>query len=216
MIINITIIDVVTVLGTAAFALSAVLAASEKNGDIFTILVLGIITAVGGGTIRDILLNIPIFWSQDLSYIYIASLSALGGVLFFPLLKSKWINKGYLYIDAFAIAMFCIQGTQKAWDLGFGLPIAPVILGIITAVGGGIIRDVLLQRPSLLLTSELYAIPVAIGCSIHALTLAYLPDFSQFSGIVSVFVVIYLRHLSINKDVQVPSWAILKSSTTNK
>ncbi|WP_119967893.1 trimeric intracellular cation channel family protein [Shewanella japonica] len=216
MIINITIIDVVTVLGTAAFALSAVLAASEKNGDIFTILVLGIITAVGGGTIRDILLNIPIFWSQDLSYIYIASLSALGGVLFFPLLKSKWINKGYLYIDAFAIAMFCIQGTQKAWDLGFGLPIAPVILGVITAIGGGIIRDVLLQRPSLLLTSELYAIPVAIGCSIHALTLAYYPDFSQFSGLISVFIVIYLRHLSINKDVQVPSWAILKSSTTNK
>ncbi|CAM4347757.1 trimeric intracellular cation channel family protein [Vibrio agarivorans] len=206
------IIDTITVLGTAAFALSAVLAAHEKHGDIFTILVLGTITAVGGGTIRDTLLDVPVFWAQELSYVYIACFSAAVGFFFYPLLNAKWINKIYLYIDAFAIAMFSIQGTEKAFSLGFGLPVGPIILGVITAVGGGIIRDVLLQRPSLLLTKELYAIPVALGCTVHALTLTYAPSFSEVSAILASCLVIYLRHLSIQSNLMVPNWAILKSN----
>ncbi|WP_394241413.1 trimeric intracellular cation channel family protein [Vibrio astriarenae] len=206
------IIDAITISGTAAFAISAVFAASEKHGDIFTILVLGMITAVGGGTLRDCILDVPVFWAQDLSYIYIACVSAIGGFLFYPLLKTKWINTSYLYIDAFAIAMFGIQGTEKAWGLGFGLPIAPVILGVITAVGGGIIRDVLLQRPSLLLTKELYAIPVALGCTLHVFVLDFAPEFSELSAVISSLLIIYLRHLSIQRNLSVPNWAILSNN----
>ncbi|WP_153916007.1 trimeric intracellular cation channel family protein [Shewanella sp. TC10] len=204
------IISTITVLGTAAFALSAVFAASEKKADVFTVLVLGITTAVGGGTIRDCILNVPVFWSEDMQYIWIAILSCLIGFIFFPIFKIKQINRIYLYIDAVAIAMFAIQGTEKAWSLGFGLPIAPIILGVITAIGGGVIRDMLIQRQTLFLSKELYAIPVALGCTIHAVVLAYLPSFSNVSAIVSILIVVYIRHLAINKDLQVPSWAIMK------
>ncbi|WP_047043891.1 trimeric intracellular cation channel family protein [Vibrio mexicanus] len=204
------IIEAITVLGTAAFALAAVLAALDKKVDIFSVTVLGVITAVGGGTIRDCILDVTVFWSQDLSYIVIAISASLFGFFFFPLIQKKKINTLYLYIDTFAIAMFAIQGTDKAWEMGFGVPIAPIILGTITAVGGGVVRDTLLQRPSLLLTKELYAIPVALGCSIYSGFLLYAPELSQFGAILSAGLIVYLRHISIQKHVNVPDWAILQ------
>ncbi|MCL1143810.1 trimeric intracellular cation channel family protein [Shewanella gaetbuli] len=203
------IIKVITVLGTAAFALSAVLAALDKKVDIFTVIVLGTITAVGGGTIRDCILDSPVFWSMDISYIVIAVVASIAGFFFFPLIQLKKINKLYLYIDALAIAMFAVQGTDKAWSLGFGLPVAPVILGTITAVGGGIVRDVLLQRPSLLLTKELYAIPVALGCLSYSLVLSFAPQYSSSGALFSAGLIVFMRHLSIQKQVIVPNWAII-------
>ncbi|MDK9736431.1 TRIC cation channel family protein [Vibrio sp. D404a] len=203
------IIDAITVLGTAAFALAAVLAALEKRVDIFSVTVLGVITAVGGGTIRDCILDVPVFWSEDISYITIACVASLLGFFFFRFIQLRKINTLYLYIDALAIAMFAIQGTDKAWALGFGLPVAPVILGIITAVGGGVVRDTLLQRPSLLLTKELYAIPVALGCLLYTGFLMFFEQYTQFGALISAGLVVYLRHLSIQKHIVVPSWAII-------
>ncbi|PSW14584.1 hypothetical protein C9J01_09170 [Photobacterium rosenbergii] len=202
-------IEIISVLGTAAFAISAVLAAEKKEIDLFAVMVLGMITAVGGGTIRDCLLDVPIFWAQDLSYIWIALASSIIGFIFFGLLKKKWINRFYLYIDTFAIAMFGIQGTNKAWELGFGIPAGPVLLGVITAVGGGIIRDVLLQRPTLLFSKNLYAIPVTIGCTLHAMMLMLLPEIGSISAIISIALIIYMRHLSINDKITLPEWALL-------
>ena len=203
-------IEAITVLGTAAFALSAVFAASEKKTDVFTVLVLAVTTAVGGGTIRDCMLDVPVFWSQDIYLVWIAIASGLIGFICFSLIKKNWMNKVNLYVDSVALAMFSIQGTEKAWSLGFGLPVAPILLGVITAVGGGIVRDVLIQRPTLFLSKELYAIPVAIGCTMHAIVLSFVPQFADFSAVGAIVLVIYMRHLTINKHVQVPSWAIMR------
>ncbi|MDR9827507.1 TRIC cation channel family protein [Vibrio sp. FNV 38] len=202
-------ITVTSILGTAAFALSAVMAANEKRSDIFTVIVLGITTAVGGGTTRDVLLNVPIFWSEQPSYIWIATAVSVLGFVGVSLLKRHWVYTINLYVDAVAIAMFSIQGTEKAWSLGFGLPMGPIILGIITALGGGVIRDVLIQRPTLLMSKELYAIPVALGCTLHAITLTFAPQFSDFSAITAIALVLYIRHLAISKQIQLPSWASL-------
>ncbi|CDU15462.1 trimeric intracellular cation channel family protein [Vibrio coralliirubri] len=202
-------INTISVLGTAAFAFSAVLAASEKKTDIFTVVVLGVITAVGGGSTRDVLLDVTVFWSEELYYVWIAAVSSLIGFICVSFLKKRWFHTINLYVDAVAIAMFAIQGTEKAWSLGFGLPLGPIMLGIITAVGGGVIRDVLIQRPTLLLSKELYAIPVALGCTLHATTLALLPQYTDVSAIVSIALVIYIRHLSISKQLAVPKWATL-------
>ena len=200
---------VITVLGTAAFALSAVLAANGKEVDLFTIIILAIITAVGGGTIRDVLLDEPIFWAQDTSFIWISMLSSLLGFMFFGLLKKRRINALYLYIDALAVAMFAIQATSKAWHLGFGLPISPVFMGLITAIGGGMIRDTLLQRPTLLFSKDLYAIPVTFGCLLHACVLAYAPEFTFSSAIVSILLILVMRSMSIFFNIGVPQWALL-------
>jgi uncharacterized membrane protein YeiH len=116
-----------------------------------------------------------------------------------------------LYVDAVAIAMFAIQGTEKAWHLGFGLPIGPIMLGVITAIGGGIIRDVLIQRPTLLLNKDLYATPVALGCTLHAVVLAYASQYSIVSAVVAIILVIFIRHLAISKGAQVPNWAMVRS-----
>ncbi|GAM77735.1 putative inner membrane protein [Vibrio ishigakensis] len=114
------IIEAITVLGTAAFALSAVLAALNKRVDIFSVMVLGIVTAVGGGTIRDCILNVPVFWSQEISYFTIACIASISGFFLFPLLKMSLINKLYLYIDALAIAMFGIQVQKRRGPLALG------------------------------------------------------------------------------------------------
>ncbi|WP_061038326.1 trimeric intracellular cation channel family protein [Vibrio coralliirubri] len=206
---TVELINTISVLGTAAFAFSAVLAASEKKTDIFTVVVLGVITAVGGGSTRDVLLDVTVFWSKELYYVWIAVVSSLIGFICVSCLKKRWFHTINLYVDAIAIAMFAIQGTEKAWSLGFGLPLGPIMLGIITAVGGGVIRDVLIQRPTLLLSKELYAIPVALGCTLHATTLALLPQYTDVSAIVSIALVIYIRHLSISKQLAVPKWATL-------
>ncbi|GAM64955.1 putative inner membrane protein [Vibrio ishigakensis] len=84
------IIEAITVLGTAAFALSAVLAALNKRVDIFSVMVLGIVTAVGGGTIRDCILNVPVFWSQEISYITIACIASILGFFLFPSVKDEF------------------------------------------------------------------------------------------------------------------------------
>lgn len=201
--------QLITIFGTAAFAISAVLAANGKEIDIFSVMILAIITAVGGGTIRDVMLDVPIFWSLDTSFIWISMLSAVLTFMFFGLLKKRLINSLYLYIDALAVAMFAIQATNKAWDLGFGLPVAPVLMGLITAIGGGIIRDILLQRPTLLLSKELYAIPVAVGCTLHASVLIYAPQYAFISAIVSILFILVMRCFSLFFKVGVPQWALL-------
>ncbi|SHI05389.1 trimeric intracellular cation channel family protein [Ferrimonas marina] len=202
--------DLFSVLGTVAFALSAVLAARGRQVDLFTILVLATVTAVGGGTIRDTLLDVPIFWAEDTSYLWIAAVSALLGFCFYSLLDRHGINLLYQAVDSVAIALFGVLGTTKAWELGFGLPLGPVILGVITATGGGVIRDTLLQRPSMLLGKELYIVPVALGCTLHATVLALAPDHAQLGALLAIALVLVLRYLSVMRHWVVPQWAVLK------
>ncbi|MBC7006142.1 trimeric intracellular cation channel family protein [Photobacterium sp. BZF1] len=206
-------IQAITIVGTAAFALSAVLAALDKKVDIFTVVVLGLMTAIGGGTIRDWTLNVPVFWSVDIYYAVIGVVASLFGFLFFPLIQMKRVNRIYLYVDAIAASLFAIQGTDKAWNLGFGLPLAPIFLGVITAIGGGIVRDVLLEKPSLLLSKELYAIPVTLGCMVYTMFLIFIPQHSETGAVISVCFSVYLRHLSISRQISVPEWAILGRKT---
>lgn len=163
------------VAGTVAFAITAVLAVAPKGIDLFGVSVLAIVTAIGGGTLRDVILNVPVFWSTDISYVWIALGAAV--VAFYALPLFKGLNKLLLYMDAAGIALFSILAVGKVWDLDFGLPVAPVMLGVMTAIGGGLLRDVLAGRENLLMTKELYAIPVLIGCVLYTFVLQYLPGF---------------------------------------
>ena len=132
--------------GTVAFAVTAVLALAPKRIDLFGAAVLGIITAIGGGTVRDLILDVPVFWSADLNYIWVALASSVAAFSAHSLFTRKEIYSLMLYVDGFGAALFAIQAVDKVWNLGFGLPLAPIILGIVTAIGGGLIRDVLAGR----------------------------------------------------------------------
>jgi uncharacterized membrane protein YeiH len=197
--------------GTVAFAVTAVLAVAPRGIDIFGVLVMGVITAIGGGTLRDVIIDAPVFWGADLMYIWVAVAASLAAFSANSLFTKKEVYTLMLYLDALGVALFGVQATAKVWDLGFGLPLAPVLLGVVTAIGGGLIRDVLAGRQNLLMKRELYAIPVLVGCAAFALVLKYLPE-HHFTGEVVCGLGIFLfRAAAIHWNLSVPDWLATKT-----
>ncbi len=202
--------ELLVVLGTVAFAVTAVLVVIDRGIDLFGAAVLGIITAVGGGTVRDIILEVPVFWSTDLSYIWVAIGASVVACVAHPLLAQRHIHSLFLYIDGLGAALFAVQATGKVWDHDFGLPVAPVMLGVVTAIGGGLIRDVLAGRPTLLMSRELYAVPVLLGCILFVVLLTYFPDY-RFAGSIGCILLIFgLRAAAIHWKLTVPFWSTKK------
>jgi len=201
----------VAMAGTVAFAVSAVLAVAERRVDLFAAIVLGTITAVGGGTVRDIILDVPVFWSTELSYIWVSVAASVAAFVAYRFFARRFIHALFLYVDGLAIALFGIQATGKVSDLGFGLPLAPAMLGVITAIGGGLIRDVLAGRQTLLMSRELYAVPVLIGCILFTLILAYAPDYRFEGSVLCMLLIFAVRAAAIHWNLQVPEWAMLGS-----
>jgi uncharacterized membrane protein YeiH len=151
--------------GTFAFALNGALTAVRAaHVDIVGVITLGLITAVGGGIVRDILLGaLPPATFVDWRYLVVA---AGGGLIAF--LFSPWLSRftGAIdVLDAAGLALFAVTGALKALELGVG-PVQAVILGAVTGVGGGTIRDVLIQQVPTVLSSGLYAIPALIGAAL--------------------------------------------------
>ena len=194
--------------GTIAFAVTAVLAVAPKGIDVFGAVVMGIITAIGGGTLRDVILDVPVFWAADLNYIWVALAASLAAFVAQGFFTRGNIRSLMLYVDALGVSLFGIQATLKVWNLDFGVPLAPVILGIITAIGGGLIRDVLAGRQTLLMTRELYAIPVALGCALYVLVLTLLPEYRDIGAVVCAGCIFALRAAAIRWEFSVPDrWA---------
>ena len=147
--------------GTAVFAISGAVVASRKEMDIFGVLVLATVTATGGGTLRDLLLGAdPVFWIGDPTYILVASLAALLRVFVGPVPFMK--QKTLVISEAIGLAFFCVHGAQKALEAGVPMGI-PVILGMMTGVFGGIIRDILAGDVPLIFRRDLYATCAAVG-----------------------------------------------------
>lgn len=197
--------------GTAAFAVTAVLAVSSRGIDIFGATVLGVITAIGGGTLRDIIMDVPVFWSLDLVYIWVAIATSLLAFFAQNLFLRKEIYILMLYLDALGVALFAIQATHKAWHFEFGLPLAPVILGVLTAIGGGLIRDVLAGRRTLLMSSEIYAIPVLLGCTVYAAILNFAPAHAQMGAIFSGLLIFLFRAAAIHWNLSMPNILVIHS-----
>lgn len=192
--------------GTVAFAVTAVLAVAPKGVDIFGVLVMGVITAIGGGTLRDVIIDAPVFWGADLNYIWVAVAASLAAFSAHSLFTKKEVYTLMLYLDALGVALFGIQGTDKVWEVGFGVPVAPVLLGVVTAIGGGLIRDVLAGRQNLLMTRQLYAIPVLLGCAAFAFVLKYLPEQQVVGGMVCGLGIFAFRGAAIHWNLSVPDW----------
>ena len=199
--------------GTVAFAVTAVLAVAPKGIDIFGACVMGIITAIGGGTVRDVILGVPVFWSTELNYIWVALGASLAAFAANSLFTRKEIHSLMLYIDGLGVALFAIQAVDKVWDLGFGLPLAPIILGIVTAIGGGLIRDVLAGRPTLLMSRELYATPVLIGSTLYVVLLYLLPEYRFICAIGCLTCIFAIRAAAIHWQLSVPGWLTTKVKT---
>jgi uncharacterized membrane protein YeiH len=201
----------IAIIATIAFAVTGVLAIADRGVDLFGIMVLGLITAIGGGTLRDIILDVPVFWSITQIYIWVALGACIVTFVAESFFTQPQIYRWMLYIDGLGAALFGIQGVDKAWSLGFGLPVAPMILGIVTAIGGGLLRDILAGRKTLLMSHELYAIPVTLGCCIYILILNFLPQHSLEGSVVCMLTIFGLRVAAIYWDLRVPKLFITKT-----
>jgi uncharacterized membrane protein YeiH len=189
-------------IGTAVFAVTGVLAVNRRGLDVFGALVLGTIASLGGGTIRDLIVHVPIFWLQDLNYVWVAAVSA--SVAFFA---NRWIRNSYsllLYLDALGAALFGVVATKKVLALHHGATVA-VTMGVLTSIGGGLIRDVLAGRPTLLMSREVYATPILIGCTLYALLRSLAID-REYLHVFAVSIIFCVRASAIYWHIEMPGW----------
>ncbi|MEU0784378.1 trimeric intracellular cation channel family protein [Streptomyces sp. NPDC006173] len=176
-------------IGIFVFAISGALLAVRKNFDVFGIAVLAEITALGGGLLRDIIIGaVPPAAFTDLGYFTTPFVAAL--LVFFLHPQVERIQVGVNVFDAAGLGLFCVTGTVKAYDYGLGLT-ASAALGLATAVGGGVLRDVLANEvPSLLRWDrDLYAVPAIVGATMVALCIRYdaLTPFTSGLAVVTAF-----------------------------
>ncbi len=193
---------VLDLVGTFAFALNGALTAvrAEKL-DIVGIVTLGMFTGLGGGTVRDVLLGaLPPATFLDWRYL---ALAASGGLVAFALgRRLDRLNATITVFDAIGLSVFAVLGAYKALDLGFGVTQA-VLVGAVTAVGGGTIRDVMIGRVPTVLRSELYAIPALIGAGIFtaAHSFGYQGTIVAFGAAAVCFVI---RMIGVRFDLHAP------------
>ena len=187
-------------LGIAVFYITGVLAIKKADVDLFGAVVLGIITAIGGGTIRDLLLDLPIFWIADFNYIWVALFAAL--LAFFCTQRLQRRYRILLYLDGLAAALFGLSATEKVLALQLAAPLA-VMMGVLTSIGGGIVRDVLAGRVSLLMSREIYATPILLGCTLYVLLRDVFPTIWVAGWIALIFTAGF-RFLAIYKQLQMP------------
>lgn len=153
-------VQIIEFLGTFAFAISGIRLASAKRFDWFGAYVVGVATAVGGGTFRDMMLGTTPFWMTDPVYLLCSGLALLCVILF-----SKYLirlNNTFFLFDAIGLALFVVVGIQKTLDFGFPLWVA-IIMGTMTGAAGGVIRDVFINEIPLIFRKEIYAMACVIG-----------------------------------------------------
>ncbi len=187
--------------GTAVFAVSGSLAAGKRRMDLFGVAVLAVVTALGGGTIRDVILGAhPVFWVTDPVYIIVAVAASL---FTFSIARTHALPSNILAIaDAVGLAVFTVIGTQKA--LAFHVPgLVAVIMGIMTGVAGGIIRDLLSGQIPLVLSKEIYATASLCGGAAYVL-LSLASGNKALIALLSIAVTLGLRLAAIRWKLSLP------------
>ncbi len=160
-------------MGVAVFAIAGTLLAFRKQMDGFGVVVLASVTAIGGGTTRDLILDAPVFWLDDPTYFIVIGAAALGTIIWLRFKAYIPLNR-LLIADALGIAFFTVLGTEKALQAGVS-PMVAIILGTMTAVFGGLLRDVMARDIPMVLKSELYA----TTCIAGAIVFVVLYDLNQ-------------------------------------
>jgi uncharacterized membrane protein YeiH len=189
--------------GVMIAALTGVLAARGKQVDLFGVIVLALVTAFGGGTIRDLALgDVPVFWVKDSRFFLNAGITA---VVVFYLVRFHELRATVLLVaDAFALALFTMLGTRKGLAFAAAPPIA-VAMGVITGVAGGILRDLLIGEIPLVFRPEiyLYATAAFFGATVFVLLGRWSPD-AQLNMILGTSSVLLLRLAGIRWRIALP------------
>ncbi|MEC5394686.1 trimeric intracellular cation channel family protein [Bergeyella sp. RCAD1439] len=194
---------IIEMLGTISFAMSGSFAAMQKRLDPFGVLIIAFVTSVGGGTVRDLLLDVPVFWMHDLWICSLIFITSIFSMVFKSIEKNFKVT---LFIfDSFGLGLFTIIGILK----GINADLHPVIcmtLGTITGCFGGIIRDILLNRIPLIFRKEIYATACIVGGGVFLLLAHYTSLSSTLIQIVTILLIVAIRTLAVKYHWQMPKF----------
>lgn len=194
------VIYILDLIGVAVFSISGFLAAKENDMDLFGGIVIAFITSIGGGTIRDLLLDTNIVWLQNDVYIFVAIGSALFAYAFAN--KLHYLRKTLKMYDAVGLGLFAILGLEKAIDLG-QLYSGAIILGVVSASFGGVLRDVLCNKIPFLFQREIYGTAAVIGSSFYV-GMHYLGYANTLIFILSCLLITTIRLLAVKFNYKLP------------
>ncbi len=188
-------------LGIVVEAITGTIAAGRKQVDVFGVIIIACVTALGGGTIRDIILDTyPLIWVTTPFYLWLACLSAIFTIAFTPSVL-KW-RKLFLILDALGLATFAVIGTQKAMSYHFPISVC-IVSGMLTGICGGMLRDILCNGIPLVLRKEIYALVALLGSSMYlGLTYTALPH--SITIAVSILAMFSARVYAILYEVEMP------------
>ncbi|MBR9846021.1 MAG: trimeric intracellular cation channel family protein [Algicola sp.] len=194
--------QVLDILGTIAFAISGVLVALHKRMDPFGVLIIAFVTAVGGGSLRDVLIGIqPVSWMTNMTYVYVI----FGATVFAIVFKGKlnYLRKSLFLFDTIGIGLYTVVGIEKGIIAGLH-PIICIALGTMTACFGGVIRDILCNEIPVIFRKEIYATACILGGLTYFLLREFMAD-TNFVFVIAGAIVIVTRLLAVKFKISLPS-----------
>jgi len=193
--------QIIDILGTIAFAISGVLVAFEKRMDVFGILIIAFVTAVGGGTVRDVLIGqTPVMWMTNMTYVYVIFGSTVFALVFRK--KINYLRSSLFLFDTIGIGLYTVVGVEKGLSIGLH-PIICISLGTMTACFGGVIRDILCNEIPVIFRKEIYATACILGGATYFLLQQFQVE-GNFIFIIAGLVVITVRIIAVRFKISLP------------
>ncbi len=194
-------INIVDYAGTFAFAISGIRLASAKRFDWFGAYVVGLVTAIGGGTTRDLLLDVTPFWMQQPSYLIITGIALLCVIAFGRQLIR--LNNTFFIFDAIGLGLFVVVGIERSVQAGFPFWVS-IIMGMITGSVGGIMRDILINEVPLIFRKDIYALACVLGGIVFYICTEFKLQ-SEITQILSAVSVILMRVIAVRFHLGLPA-----------
>lgn len=195
-----TVQNIIEILGTLAFAISGIRHAAAKHFDWFGGFVCGFAVAIGGGTLRDVMLGLPPFWMTSPLYIICTIMAQAFVILFSKMLKR--LDNAWFFFDTLGLASFTITGIQKTIECGYPFWVA-IIMGCITGAAGGVIRDVLLNKTPVILCKEIYAMASIVGGLLYWV-LTDMHVNVAITGVATFVFIVTIRILAVKYHISLP------------
>lgn len=200
---ELSLFNIMDILGTIAFAISGALSAMNRRLDIFGIFIIAFVTAIGGGTIRDVLIgNTPVSWMENIVYVYLIGVVTIFAIVFRN--KLNYLKKSLFLFDTIGLGVFTITGVEVGIQNGLN-PIISVALGAMTGTFGGVIRDILCNEIPVIFRKEIYATACLIGALAYIILYKLEVD-ADIIYLVTSLTVISIRLIVVKYHLTLPSF----------
>lgn len=198
-----TLLSILDYVGTFAFAISGVRMAARKGFDLFGAFVVGFVTAVGGGTLRDLMLGVTPFWMLQPSYVVITGIALVVVSIFKDLLVR--LDSAFIFFDAVGLALFTVVGLEKSLQAGNPMWVN-IIMGCVTGAAGGMLRDIFINEEPLIFRKDIYAMAAIFGGMIYWVCYRYMEIPQMVIQILSAAAVLLMRMICVRFNISLPSF----------